>query len=473
MSGSRGLLAAGAALAVLVSAALPGRASVDGPQLLADVDHIRSQQPFSGSLLVVRDGRVFAARSYGYADRAGHRRARLETRYRISGLTVAFTWIGLLQLRDAHRLELDASICRAFRPCPQAWRPLTPRHLAGPSTGLRALPRSAFARWPPTLARYVDRLRRERLYFKPGTLVAHNTSKYYGGDSPTILAARLLEVASGQRWADYVRRHILEPAGMTSTGFERSKRDAVGYGRNREHAVVARPLPAPNLVPDVKLGLWSTVRDFARLDAALRAGKLLSGESLSELDTPALPNDRRRGRGWGCCWLVTEQFGHAAEVHGAHGFGDGFYAAFERYPEDGVLVLVFTNFGGSGPAFSIADLAASLALGDYPSGVEVDAAALRQLAGVFEYRQQRGARVFSARMTLKVVRGKLQVAKTSAGLELLGPLLPRSESAFVAQYAPAWELEFTRGPDGLPTALLLRDVNAGWRMEFLPVRSSP
>jgi hypothetical protein len=135
---------------------------------------------------------------------------------------------------------------------------------------------------------------------------------------------------------------------------------------------------------------------------------------------------------------------------------------------------VFTNFGGSGPAFSVADLAASVALGDYPSGVEVDAVALRQLVGVFEYRRQQGGRVFSARITLKVVRGKLQVAKTSEGDELLlGPLLPRSESTFVAQYGPAREFEFTRGPDGLPTKLLLRDVNSGWRMEFLPVRSSP
>jgi hypothetical protein len=55
-------------------------------------------------------------------------------------------------------------------------------------------------------------------------------------------------------------------------------------------------------------------------------------------------------------------------VHGAHGSGDGFYGGFERFPEAGVLVLVFTNFGGSGPAFGSADLAASIALGEYPSG---------------------------------------------------------------------------------------------------------
>lgn len=447
------------------SQAASRRGSLDVPGLLAAIDHIRTQQPFSGSVLVVKDGRVFAARSYGYADRAGHIRARLDTRYRLSDLTRTFTWIGLLQLRDARRLVLDRSVCAFFHPCPHDWRFLSPRHLMGPSSGLRALPRSAFPQGPPTPKEYVDRLRHEALYFKPGTRVVHNTSKYYAGASPDVLAARVLEIASGESWTDYGRRHILRPAGMTSTAFGRSPRDAVGYGRNARHDIVARPLPQATVVPPVDLGLWSTVRDFARLDRALRAGKLLSSKSLEELDTPVLASDRRRGRGPSCCWIVTRQFGHPAEVIGAHGFGDGFYAAFERYPDDGALVLVFTNLGGSGPAFAVADLASSVALGEYPTGVTVDPAALRQLAGTYEHRDRRAGRTLRTRLTLRVADGQLRVAGRAWG-PLLGRLLPTSDSTFAARYAPALQLEFTRDPNGVGTGFVLRDVNAGWRMEF-------
>jgi CubicO group peptidase (beta-lactamase class C family) len=438
-----------------------------GPrELFAAVDHVRAQQPFSGSLLVVKDGRVFAARAYGFADRTRHRRARLDTRYRISGLTEAFTWIALLQLRDRHLLDLDASVCVYLHPCPRSWRPLTP-HLLGPSSGLHALRRIDFAHWPPTLAQYVRRLRREALYFKPGSQLAYNTSPYFGGESPSILAARLLEIISGKPWMTYVRAHILRPAGMTSTRFARSRRDAIGYGRRRDGVIVRLALPQPTVSPPVVSGFWSTVGDMARLDRALQSGKLLSAQSLAELDTPALARDRRRGRGWNCCWLVTEQFGHRAQVHGAHGSGDGFYSALERYPRDGVVVLVFTNFGGSGPAFAVADLAASMALGEYPVPVAVDATILRRSTGVFVYRERRGARRFSARMTLTYSGSGLRVSKASRGFEFLrGPLLSVSDSVFVPRYTPTLRLDFVRDSAGDAVKVIVRNVNAGWKIEF-------
>jgi D-alanyl-D-alanine carboxypeptidase len=458
------LVAAGASTD---SRAYPLATAVSPEELLTAVSHLRSQRPFSGSVLVMKEGRIFAAHAYGYADRSRHRRARLDTRYRISGLTTAFTWIGLLQLHDRHLLDLDASVCVYLRPCPKSWRPLTPRHLMGPSTGLHALWRADFVQWPPTIAQYVDRLRRDRLYFTPGTLLAYNTSPYFGGESPSILAARLLEIVSGQGWNPYVRQHILRPAGMSSTGFARSSRDAVGYGRGGGQAIVPLRLPAPTVVPAVNDGFWSTVGDMARLHMALLPGKLLSRESLAELNTPAAARDRRRGRGWSCCWLIGTQFGHAAQLHGAHGTADGFYGGFERYPNDGVFVLVLTNFGGNGPAFAVADLASSIALGEYPSGVTVEPAKLARLAGVFQHRERRGTRTFTDRITVAVVRDQLRVSKSSAGVDYLrGVLLPLSDSAFVPRYWPAFRLEFVQGPANEALKVILRNVNAGWQIEF-------
>jgi CubicO group peptidase (beta-lactamase class C family) len=315
------------------------------------------------------------------------------------------------------------------------------------------------------LAQYVDRLRRERLFFAPGTIVAHNSSRYYAGASADLLAARLLEYASGERWSRYVQAHISERAGMSSTSFTRSVHDAVGYGRDRSGRVVARPLPAPTVDPPVDRGLWSTVLDIGRLDRGLRSG-LLSSSSLALQDAPVLARDRLRGIGSGCCWIVTRHFGHRAEYTGAHGSGDGFYATFERYADDGLVVLLFTNLGGSAPAFAVADLAASIALGEYPSGVALNATALRDLTGTYESRQRLGRHVFSARVTLAIAHSKLDITNATAFPNLAGPLVAASDSIFAAQYAPAVRLDFKRDATGKGRSFVLSDINSGWRIRF-------
>jgi CubicO group peptidase (beta-lactamase class C family) len=414
---------------------------------------------------VERNGRLFAAGTFGYSDREQRIRTQLGTRYRISGLTNTFTWIGLLQLQDAHRFDLDRSVCTYVPRCPAAWRPLTARDLMVGQSGLKPLPMSAFSHRPPSLAQYVDRLRSEKLIFNPGTMVAHGNSHYSGGSSPNFLAARLLEWVSGEQWVDYVRRHIFRPSGMTSTGFQLEGRDAVGYGRDGAHKIVRRPLPGPTVDPPVDLGLWSTVLDALRLDRALRSGRLLSKAS-PELDGPALARDRRRGSGPSCCWIVGKQFGHQVEITGGHGFGDGFYTVWERYPAEAVAVFVFTNFGGSGPAFQVADLAASVALGEYPAAVPLPLTALIPLAGTYQYDGRQGTQAIQVRVTLRVVRGGLSVVGSPGIPDLAGPLVAASDSTFVARYTPAYQLEFQRGPDGSITGFVFKNPNWSWRLKF-------
>jgi CubicO group peptidase (beta-lactamase class C family) len=439
----------------------------NGATLIDAIAHIRSTREFSGSVLVGRGDTVLTSATFGYADRERRVRTQLNTRYRISGLTSAFTWIGLLQLQDAHRLDLNRSVCAYIPRCPNAWRPLRPRDLMAGQSGLRRFPPGTFAHQPPTLAEYIDRLRGERLFFKPGTKFAPNTSPYYGGSSPDFMAARLLEFVSHENWTTYVRRHILRPAGMTATGFRQNARDAIGYGRDKSQRIVRRPLPMPTVNPPVDLGLWSTVLDALRLDRALRSGTLLSKESLAVLDTPALPQHLRRGYGYSCCWDVSTKWGsHLAETTGGHGYGDGFYAVWERYPADGVAVFVFTNLGGAGPSYQVADLAASIALGEYPQVVSVDATSLAGLAGSYEYVERRGGRTFRARVTIIARAGHLIVASAPGFTDLEGPLLPSSENTFFAVYNPAYQLAFKRDGSGTATGFTLRNPNWGSQILF-------
>ena len=130
-----------AAVAVLVAAACtPSARPAVAEDIPARLDRYlaaaTARVAFSGSVLVVRDGRVLLRRGYGFADATRRTPNRPSTRFRISSLTSDITLVALLQLADRGRLELDDSVCRHLRPCPAGWRPVTVRHVVTGRSGL-------------------------------------------------------------------------------------------------------------------------------------------------------------------------------------------------------------------------------------------------------------------------------------------------------------------------------------------------
>jgi CubicO group peptidase (beta-lactamase class C family) len=159
------------------------------------------------------------------------------------------------------------------------------------------------------------------------------------GASPHVLAAYLLEQASGRAWIDYVRTNIFRRARMRETGLEGAGTEtrAIGYVRATTGTISLAPAQAGSRIvaPDVVSGLWGSVGDFVRFDNALWRGGLVSPAGLAFLSEISLPVERDRGVGWSCCWLVGKTpEGEEVHLHGAHsGLLDGFYSGYARYPE--------------------------------------------------------------------------------------------------------------------------------------------
>ena len=90
------------------------------------------------------------------------------------------------------------------------------------------------------------------------------------------LAARVVEVASGMRFEDFLRERIFKPLGMTSTTFqptdEMLRRAIQLYEVKMEGPcrwlkdIGSMPCPhnGPDVFPSAGAGLWSTARDFSK-----------------------------------------------------------------------------------------------------------------------------------------------------------------------------------------------------------------
>lgn len=169
-----------------------------------------------------------------------------------------------------------------------------------------------------------------------------------------VILGRVLEVVSGERFEDYLARHIFAPAGMTDTAFldcaeqERRPHMARGYAEVDGRKVLncatmpMRGFPAG--------GQWSTARDLFRFTLALREGRLMPLPLFKQATSTS-------GHGFGLGFFATD-YGPDVPLRdfrwGHGGQGDQITNDVRVYPSTGETVVVLCNCDG--PAtFMIAD----------------------------------------------------------------------------------------------------------------------
>ena len=147
-------------------------------------------------------------------------------------------------------------------------------------------------------------------------------------------------------------------------------------------------------------GIFSNVQDLVKWDAALYTDKLLTANSRAAMWTPVrLADGSTYPYGFG--WRVWNQRGHTVHRHaGITG------TEIVRLPDDGLVIIVLTNLGGTGPEINSTDMALDIAEMVIPALVRpplvahaVSEADLRRFVGEFRS-GPRAARISVERGTL-------------------------------------------------------------------------
>jgi CubicO group peptidase (beta-lactamase class C family) len=182
---------------------------------------------------VVYDGEVLFKRGYGWADLE----ARLpadpdESLFRIASITKTFVWTALMQLVEQGSVALDADVNRYLDfEIPATYdEPVRVWHLMSHTAGFEETWTGWGARDPDDvheLGRALAELMPARVR-PPGEHAAYSN---YGA----ALAGYIVQRVSGEHWAEYTERQILDPLGMHSTNArvpmspELRERHARGY----------------------------------------------------------------------------------------------------------------------------------------------------------------------------------------------------------------------------------------------------
>jgi CubicO group peptidase (beta-lactamase class C family) len=301
------------------------------------------------ALVVVDSGRVVLQHGFGVADAATGRPVVPEsTLFRIGSITKVFTALGVLRLVEAGRIDLDTPVS-AWVPLPSraVWsEPVRIGHLLAHTGGFDQTGLGRHAASPaerPSLAELVaGEIRPVR---PPGVVATYDT---YG----MTLAGRLIEVVSGQRYAEYMRREVFEPLGMDRTWVEAPAGDrdalAVGYGLS-DGRLLPQDYEWYTTMPASSID--ATAADMARvLIALLGDGSTDAGPFLTESRVSGLRDSASRDpmRPFSYGFWVGRALGQPVLFHG--GVMNGYTSQAILLPDRAAgLFLVYTRDPETGP----------------------------------------------------------------------------------------------------------------------------
>jgi CubicO group peptidase (beta-lactamase class C family) len=287
------------------------------------------------ALVVIKNGEIVKMNGFGFANIEQETPVTPDTVFDLASVTKQITATAIMLLVEQRKIRLDDPIIQYLPASPSQWNGIRIRHLLTNTAGLSV---PYFVRPGYSIASNFKFLAEQPLKSKPGREFFYSSAGFF-------LLGMIIEKASGVRYKDFLAEQFFKPLGMNSTSVVGDtaivKNRAACYTvRNGELADRACYSPGDDL--PASYGVLSTVKDLAKWDMALAAGKLVNEPGLAAMWTPVKLNDGS-SHPYGFGWEVKKFFGRRMITH--NGYAGTEYTFL---PDDRLTVIVLTNLGGEG-----------------------------------------------------------------------------------------------------------------------------
>jgi CubicO group peptidase (beta-lactamase class C family) len=317
------------------------------------------------SIAAVKEGELLYKRGFGFRDMETGSSATPESIYCIGSVTKSFTALAVMQLHEKGLLSINDPIDK-YVPLhlEPMGEPIRIRHLLSHSSGIPALGYAeaslsliagGSSRWLPIsnardLFTFMSGVE-DWVHSRPG-------ERWFYSNEGFILLGAIIEAASGERYADYVKRHVLQPLKMDRSFFykEEVERDldvATPYTTGEEGERVATRYPYGEMISDG--GLMSSAVDMSNYVRMLLAHgefegrRVASPESVKVMMEPKVSTPQRNFEGQSYMYygyglrIKGNFFGLNLVNHSGSVYASSAYLGF--IPERRVGVVVLTNAG--------------------------------------------------------------------------------------------------------------------------------
>lgn len=333
-----------------------------GPALAADrfedvrqfirEELVRQSVP-SISVAVAKDGRILWEEGFGWADREQRRLADEHTMYSLASISKPITGTGLMTLVQAGKIDLDRPAndylgSAKLRARVGDAREATVRRVANHTSGLPLHAQFFYADEP------YARPSMDETILRYGNLIAAPGERYAYSNLGYGILDYIIERVSGQGYADYMRREVFVPLGLTRT--------SVDIGQGLEAFTATRygpdglPIPFYDFDHPGASAVFSSAHDLVRygmfnLKAHLPDQRaILSDASIDEMHRRT--SDGWADSGYSVGFAVRTVGGHRLVEHSG-GMG-GVSTQMQLFPDEGLAVVVLSNSRNDLP-FQVAD----------------------------------------------------------------------------------------------------------------------
>lgn len=286
------------------------------------------------SLAIVKNGELAYMKGYG---NSGSNPVTPETQMFIGSLSKSFTGLAIAQLVEQGKIDLQAPI-QTYIP----WFTISNtdeaakikiHHLLHHTSGLSESGFSVVLPANASMEEMARSLRLARLTAPVGTKFQYFN---YGYD----LLAYIVEIVSGEKYADYLKAHIFDPLGMSSSTADPSAAVEISPGTTRIFGF-SIPMRQKVRVHDIGSGfIVSTAEDLSRYMIAMinlanhKENGVLNPESATWFFQPDIAS-------YGMGWFIDE--GNNLIYHG--GAIDNFHTEQFFYPATGSGFILLVNQG--------------------------------------------------------------------------------------------------------------------------------
>ena len=307
----------------------------------------------NGNVLVAEKGKIIYLKSFGIANESTGEKVNENTIFELASCSKQFTAMAIMILKEKGKLRLDDPMSR-YIPKLSFYDKITIRNLLNHTGGLPdylSIMDTVFDKHKIAVNDDIIDIFagiKPPLEFSPGTKFSYSNTGY-------AILASIIEIASGESYASFLKKNIFEPLDMQRT-FVYNRRLHPQKINNYAFGYIYSKYLAKYLLPDsiekAKIVYWldgvvgdgtvnSTVIDLRKWDRALYTGKLISKAGIQMIFSPARLSDGTLTK-YGFGWKIEQHADYGKLVRHSGGW-PGYKSDIERHIDNDKTIIVLQN----------------------------------------------------------------------------------------------------------------------------------
>ena len=315
-----------------------------------DLDNIfdsvfKADEP-GGAVLIAKDGKIIYEKGFGVEDITTKKPISNNTLFNVGSISKTFVAFGILQLAKENKLSIDDDIYKYFPDFKDSSiaKKIKIHHLLTHSSGLPDIRNvqedSVFYLTAKDEENWAPIKKADSVEFQPGERFNYSNPAFNG-------LALIIEKVTSMKWQEYIRKKIMEPAGMkTSTitdGPYPESGVSHGYLFDGKKYFEKDYGEEPTFAAAGNGGVWSSVEELWKYEQAIQKNVFLDSVWTKRSRTVYdLSNWKDSIPPFiGLCWFITKT--NNENMIGHTGSQGGFRADYVWLPKKKIFYVILCN----------------------------------------------------------------------------------------------------------------------------------